>query len=116
MDGLGDRLRTLRNDRDMSLRELAKELGDVSAAHLSDIEFGRRHPSDALLNKLATFFDVELDDLRQLDPRPPIEEIKQAARNDPRMGFAFRQVVHHKIRSEELLDFIEQRQSQADKQ
>lgn len=109
-------MRTLRNDRDLSLRELAKELGDVSAAHLSDIEFGRRHPSDALLNKLAAFFDVELDDLRQLDPRPPIEEIKQAARNDPRMGFAFRQMVDHKISADEILDFVGQRRSRADKQ
>ena len=114
MEGLGDRLRALRNDKDMSLRELAKELGDVSAAHLSDIEFGRRHPSDALLNKLATFFGVALDELRKLDPRPPIEEIKQAARNDPRIGFAFRQVVDHKVSADELLDFVQRRASSAD--
>ena len=40
---LGVRIRELRDQRDLSLREFARRLGDVSAAHLSDIELGRRY-------------------------------------------------------------------------
>ena len=43
--GLGQRIRELRGKKDLSLRELAKKL-DVSAAFLSDIELGRRYPSE----------------------------------------------------------------------
>ena len=102
-------MRELRNEADLSLRELAKQLGGVTAAHLSDIEFGRRHPSDALLLKLARFFKLQVEDLRKLDPRPPIEEIKAAARRNPRYGFAFRQMVDHEIPPEEILDFVRER-------
>lgn len=114
MEGLGDRLRKLRNSEDISLRELAKKLGGVTAAHLSDIEFGRRHPSDALLDKLASFFNVDLGELRKLDPRPPIEEIKKAARRDPRIGFALRQMVDHNVSADEILEFVEQRVPRTD--
>ena len=81
---LGDRLRELRDARDLSLRELAKQLGDVTAAHLSDIEFGRRFPSEELLARLAKFFKVEETELRALDTRPPVEEMKRLARSEER--------------------------------
>lgn len=109
MQTLGDRLRELRNKADLSLRELARELGVVTAAHLSDIEFGRRYPSDDLLQRLATFFKVPLEDLRKLDSRPPIEEIKQAARRDPRFGYAFRRLVDQNVSASDILEFVEQR-------
>ena len=76
MQVLGDKLRQLRNDADLSLRELAKKLGDVTAAHLSDIELGRRNPSDDLMVRLAKFFDVAVDELRTFDARPPVDAIK----------------------------------------
>lgn len=41
---LGQRIRELRERDDLSLREFARKLG-VSAAFLSDVELGRRHPS-----------------------------------------------------------------------
>ena len=46
---LGQRLRELREQKDLSLRDLAKKVEGSSAAHLSDIEFGRRFPSPELL-------------------------------------------------------------------
>ena len=106
---LGERLRQLRNESDLSLRELARRLGKVTAAHLSDIEFGRRHPSDKLLRRLATFFNVPLTELQELDSRPPIYEIKQAARKNPRYGFAFRKLMDHNVSAEEILEFVKQR-------
>lgn len=100
---LGDRLRELRDASDLSLRELARKLGDVSAAHLSDIEFGRRFPSDELLAKLAKFFKVEETELRALDTRPPVEEMKRLAQTDPAFGLALRKLVDKEFTPEDIL-------------
>lgn len=40
MKTLGQRIRELRETKDLSLREFAKQLGDLSAAFLSDVELG----------------------------------------------------------------------------
>jgi len=113
---LGDKLRQLRDARDLSLRELAKQLGGVTAAHLSDIEFGRRYPSDDLLRKLAGFFRVEEGELHSLDTRPPVEEIKRRAQSDPVFGLALRKLVDKEISPEEMLGLIEgRRKEESDK-
>ena len=100
---LGDRLRELRDTRDLSLRELARQLGGVTAAHLSDIEFGRRFPSDDLLMKLARFFGVAEAEFRSLDTRPPVEEMKRLAQTDPAFGVALRTLVEKEITPEDIL-------------
>jgi transcriptional regulator with XRE-family HTH domain len=106
---LGDRLRELRDQKDISLRELAKQLGGVTAAHLSDIEFGRRYPSDDLLRKLARFFQVEQNELRALDTRPPVEEIKRLAQTNPAFGLALRKLVDDEVSAEEILNLTKGR-------
>lgn len=100
---LGDRLRQLRDAQDLSLRELAKQLGDITAAHLSDIEFGRRYPSDELLARLAGFFKVKEADLRTLDTRPRMEEIKRMAHSNPAFGLALRKLVDKEISPDDVL-------------
>jgi transcriptional regulator with XRE-family HTH domain len=104
---LGDQLRKLRDESDLSLRGLAKQLGGVTAAHLSDIEFGRRYPSDELLKKLAVFFKVDEAELRALDTRPPVEEIKRLALSDPAFGLALRKLVDKEITPEDVLKMTE---------
>lgn len=49
---LGDTIRKLRLKTGIALREMARRVG-VSASHQSDIEHGRRMPSDELLQKIA---------------------------------------------------------------
>jgi transcriptional regulator with XRE-family HTH domain len=119
MKSLGDKLRKLRDDRDLSLRELAKKMGDVTAAHLSDIEFGRRHPSDELLERLATFFNVPVDELRVLDTRPPVENIKRLVQANPEFGFAFRKLVddasEDRVSPDDILKFLQGRMDQREK-
>jgi transcriptional regulator with XRE-family HTH domain len=100
---LGDRLRHLRDEHDLSLRELAKQLGGVTAAHLSDIEFGRRYPSDDLLGKMARFFRANEADLRALDTRPPVEEIRRLAQADPAFGIALRRLVDKEVTPEQIM-------------
>jgi len=108
-NSLGDRLRQLREERDLSLRELAQHLGGVTAAHLSDIEFGRRYPSDELLAKLARFFRVSEAQLRALDTRPPVEEIRRRAQADPAFGIALRRLVDKEVTPEQIMGLIQQK-------
>lgn len=100
---LGGRIRELRDELDLSLRELAKKLGDVSAAHLSDIELGRRYPSDELLAKMAKTLRVRVADLRSYDNRPPVEALKKLSLSDPAFGLALRKLVDKEITSEDIL-------------
>jgi transcriptional regulator with XRE-family HTH domain len=65
---LGQRLHELRDRADLSLHELAKKVG-ISGPFLSDIELGRRFPSEEILAKLAKVLNVSLEDLKQYDNR-----------------------------------------------
>jgi transcriptional regulator with XRE-family HTH domain len=58
---LGQRIHELRDKADLSLRALAKKIG-ISSPFLSDIELGRRFPSQEVLAKLAGALSVSLDD------------------------------------------------------
>ena len=104
---LGQRLRELREHKDLSLRDLAKKVEGSSAAHLSDIEFGRRFPSAVLLPKLAQALDTTVEDLQQYDSRPPVEELKRMSEANPRYGFALRKMVEKQISPEDIEKLIE---------
>ena len=97
---LGQRLHQLRDKADLSLRELAKKVG-ISSPFLSDIELGRRFPSEEILAKLASALNVPLEDLQQYDDRGPIADLKRPMDSDPKLGFAFRTAVE-KVKSGEL--------------
>lgn len=99
---LGQKLRELRDQRDLSLREAARKLGGISAAHLSDVELGRRFPSEDLMGKLAQLFGVSVEELRQYDPRPPVEELRRLAQADPAFGIALRTIVEKQVTPEDI--------------
>lgn len=105
---LGQRLRVLREEKDLSLRELARRI-DKSAAFLSDIELGRRFPSAEVLRDLARVLGTTEKDLRSYDTRPALEEIRRMALENPRYGFAFRTLVEEGLSPEELLEAIKSR-------
>jgi len=109
MKTLGQRIRELREGKDLSLREFAKKLGGLSAAFLSDVELGRRHPSDKVLAEMARVLETSLEDLQKYDTRPPVEGMKRLTTSDPTYGFAFRQLVDKEVSPEELLKFLERR-------
>lgn len=61
---IGERLRTRRTDTlKKGLREMARLL-EITPAHLTDLEKGRRAPSDDLLIKLSTAYDIDESVLR----------------------------------------------------
>ena len=63
MQRLGEKLRTLREGRGLSLRQLAVLVGMSSYSHLAEIESGKSKPSVELLVKLADLFEVSTDQL-----------------------------------------------------
>jgi len=85
---LGQKIKELRDAADLSLRELAKILG-VSAPFLSDVELGRRFPSEEVLAKLASALDVPLEELRQYDSRQPVADLKRMIESNPGAWFRF---------------------------
>jgi len=56
------KIRKIRMSKDMTLKELSDRCG-VSPSFISDIEHGRRKPSDEYLRKIAQGLNVSVDDL-----------------------------------------------------
>uniref|UniRef100_E6PXT0 HTH cro/C1-type domain-containing protein n=1 Tax=mine drainage metagenome TaxID=410659 RepID=E6PXT0_9ZZZZ len=106
MKTLGQFIRERREAQDISLREFAKKLGDLSAAFVSDVELGRRFPSEEVLGRMAHVLGAKVEELKKYDSRPPVEEIKRLSASDPSFGFALRKVVESKVSAKDLLDMI----------
>lgn len=111
MEGIGPFIRKRRDELDLSLRELAKKL-DCSPAFISDIELGRRHPSDRVLVEIAKILKVKVEELRNMDVRAPIDEIKRVTQNDPTFALAFRTVLDKNISADELLEFVRKKEDE----
>ncbi len=106
---LGDRIRELREERDLSLREFAKKLGGLSAAFLSDIELGRRHPSKEVLAEMARVLGTPLADLKNYDSRPTVQDLKRLVTENPAYGLAFRKVVDKDVTPDDLIKLAEKK-------
>jgi len=104
-------MRRRRDELDISLRELAKRL-NCSPAFISDIELGRRYPSEKVLADIAHVLKVKVEELRALDVRAPIEDIKRITHNDPTFALAFRTVIDKKITADELLELLKKNDAQ----
>jgi transcriptional regulator with XRE-family HTH domain len=78
-DGLGGRLRSARQQRGLSLREVARQL-DVSASFVSQIETGKSQPSVATLYAFAQLLKVSIDELFS---RARVQQSDGAAFQDP---------------------------------
>ena len=89
---LGETIRQLREQADISLRELAKKV-DVSAPFLSDVELGRRYPGEAVLEAIAKALKVDVEELKKHDHRESVADFKRLLENNPALGLAFRTAV-----------------------
>ena len=89
---LADRIRELRNEKNLSLRELARQVG-VSAPFLTDVENHRRYPADDTLETLAHVLGTTFEDLKSHDNRPPTREIAELTDSNAGYAFAFRRIV-----------------------
>jgi transcriptional regulator with XRE-family HTH domain len=59
----GKKLRALRIQRGLSLKDLALELGYLTHGYLSELEAGKKIPTAEFVLKVARFFDVSTDQL-----------------------------------------------------
>ena len=112
MRTLGQEIRELRTELGMSLREFARRLG-LSAAYVSDVEHGRRHPSMDVLKRMSAVLNVSVDHLRQYDTRLPIDALRRRADEEPVYGLALRKVAEAGVTAEELLALVERRAADA---
>jgi transcriptional regulator with XRE-family HTH domain len=106
---LGQRIRELREQKDLSLREFAKQLGGLSAPFLSDIELNRRYPSEEVLAKMAKVLGTSIEDLKSYDTRPPVQDLKRLATENPAYGLAFRKMIERKVTPQELINLAERK-------
>lgn len=67
---IGERIRKERNKYDLSLSELAKEIG-VSVSLLSLVENGKATPSMTVLDKLCSFFSIHMASLFEQEEGNP---------------------------------------------
>jgi transcriptional regulator with XRE-family HTH domain len=88
---LGEKIKSLRTQLGISLRELARR-SDISAPHLSDIELGRRFPSEDALGRLAQELNVQPEELRNLDNRDSLNDLKRMMTSNPTWGVAFKKM------------------------
>ncbi|MEK6703186.1 MAG: helix-turn-helix domain-containing protein [Planctomycetota bacterium] len=84
---IGERLRHQRvGTLGKGLREMARQL-DIAPAHLTDIESGRRNPSEDLLLRIATAYQMPEHDLRSAFSKPDsiVQEIASASATESQM-------------------------------
>lgn len=89
---MGQRLRELREHAGLSLREVAKA-AKISAPFLSDVELGRRFPTNETLNLIAQKLRASADDLKKHDHRSSLADLKRLAEGSPSLGAAVRALV-----------------------
>lgn len=57
---IGEKIRQVRKYKNIKQKCLAKELG-IARAHLCKLERGRGYPSIQILEKIADYFEIELE-------------------------------------------------------
>jgi len=90
---LGGRIKELRVEKHLSMRALAQLAGLKSVAFVADVEKGFRHPSPDVLAAFAEALGIEPSELRNLDRRAPVQEIRDITESNPEWAMAFRRVI-----------------------
>ena len=88
---LGEKIRRLRVERELSLRGLA-ERACMSHSFLRDIESGNRNPSESALKRIAKEFGVKVTDVREFDARLLLSEVKELIEKDPAWAAAIKRL------------------------
>lgn len=97
---MGQRIRELRERAGLSLREVAKA-ANISAPFLSDVELGRRFPTNETLALIAKKLGASAVDIKKHDHRSALADLKRLAESNPSLGAAVRTLVE-KVQSGNL--------------
>jgi transcriptional regulator with XRE-family HTH domain len=89
---MGQRLREMRERAGLSLREVAKA-AKISAPFLSDVELGRRFPTNETLLLIAQKLGASAENLKKHDHRSALADLKRLAEGNPSLGAAVRALV-----------------------
>ncbi len=89
---LGQFIRQERTRGGLTLAALGEKL-KVTPQFVSDIETGRRHPSIAVLERVATALGTPMATLWELDTRAVYGEFKQLIESSPALRLAVKQVL-----------------------
>lgn len=108
MLSLGQKIRELREKKGVSLREFARQI-DYSAAFVSDVELGRRHPSEKVLVDIADSLGVPVQELEEYDLRLPLDDFRRKSEFDPQYAFALRKIAN--LSRDDLIRLVSRRQS-----
>ena len=88
---LGEKMRKLREDLGISLREFSRRSG-VSPSFLSEVESGRRHPSPSRIEEIAKVLGVPVSELADLDHRVTLALVRQMLESNPDWGPVLRRI------------------------
>jgi transcriptional regulator with XRE-family HTH domain len=97
---LGEYIRDRRIELKTGLRSLAKVV-DITPSYLSDIEYGRRMPSEGVLRRIAIQLTLEFDELMARSGRAG-EEAERHLKRNPEPGVLFRCITKHGLRGEDI--------------
>jgi len=119
---LQEKIRKLREDRDLSQAELAQHV-EVSTGHISRLENGRYQPSVELLRKLAAEFEVTTDFLLNeeegefrpvsLEDQPLAQRIELLERLDPEEKAAVIKIIDGLLTKKKFVDLVAQESAAA---
>ena len=104
---LGERIRRVRGERGLKLRETAGKVG-ISATYLSRIETNEEKspPAEEVLRKLADLLEDDLDVLMQLAGRVAAD-VEKVITEDVKMPEFLRMARERNFSGEELLKMLE---------
>jgi transcriptional regulator with XRE-family HTH domain len=101
---LGEHLRQARLDKDLGLRELAKELG-ITPSYLSDIESDRRVPSEDVLRVMSERLDLDFDELMARAARFG-EDAERYLKRHPAAAALFRKIADQRLSDDQLKQLL----------
>jgi transcriptional regulator with XRE-family HTH domain len=96
----GDWIREARVARDLSLRELARLL-KIAPSYLSDIENGRRIPSEEVTRELSRVLELDFDELMAVAGRVGVDT-ERYLRRTPAAGALFRKISEGRLSDADL--------------
>lgn len=106
---LGERIKRVRQERQLGLRELAGQLG-ISATYLSRIETCQESspPAEKVIRGLADLLQDDFDELMQLAGRVP-EDVENMIKRDPDLPAFLRTASEKKVSGAELMKMLKKR-------
>lgn len=104
-ESFGERLRSLRQKKQMSQKDLAKRLGFSGQSIIAHYESNNKQPSHQTLSKIADILQVSVDYLLGRTDHPDFPPLNYLAKEADRLPEAWQELPPEA--QEDVLDFIQ---------